>query len=120
MKHIKLFMIVCVLSIFATLAVLNIYNQYKNADLLLDNNIETLTEQESNNSGSGKFYYEHLEGRPKECTLYKHYKYDGSFSISESKATMSGDIEVVKVLGIKETCPRNGSGCTAYSCTLTD
>lgn len=41
-------------------------------------------------------------------------------SISESKATMSGDIEVVKVLGIKETCPRNGSGCTAYSCTLTD
>ena len=48
MKHIKLVMIVCVLSIFATLAVLNIYNQYKNADLLLDNNIETLTEQESN------------------------------------------------------------------------
>ncbi len=118
MTKIKVLGISCAIGICTVLVGENIYNQYKNASILFET--ESLSNQESNNSGSGKFYYEHLEGRPKECLLYKHFKLDGSFTVNESSATMAGDVEVKQVKGIKETCPRKGSGCTVYSCTLTD
>ena len=118
MMKIKILVMSTFIGISAILVVENIYNQNKNASLLYK--VESITNQESNNSGSGIFYYEHLEGRPKECLLYKHIKIDGSVTINASDAKMDGDVEIKQLKGIKETCPRNGTGCTVYSCTLTD
>ena len=74
----------------------------------------------SNNSGTGNmYYYSHLEGRPKPCTLYKAVSANGSISFS-SENTFGVGYTVTTVQGIYETCPQSGDGCTVYSCHVTD
>lgn len=77
-------------------------------------------DQESNNSGSGIFFYEHLEGRPKECPLYRNVHVDGAVTITEG--TMSGAIgwSSTSIKGTKETCPKKGKGCTLFTCRSTN
>ena len=73
----------------------------------------------SNNSGVGnKYYYEHLQGRPKPCTLYKAVSANGSVSFS-SENTFGAGYTVTTLQGMSESCPKSGKGCTVYSCHVT-
>lgn len=75
---------------------------------------------ESNNEGSGPFFYKHLLGKPKICTLYRNEHITGKIIYSEQE--MSGDLGWTssKVPGLVEKCPDKGNGCTAYSCMQTN
>lgn len=72
---------------------------------------------ESNNKGKGKYFYKHLQGAPKECTLYKYIKGDTILTLGERCKELKemGYIET-RTTGIVELCPNKGNGCTAYSC----
>lgn len=83
-------------------------------------NGEQSTDQESNNHGSGKFFYEHLQGSPKYCTLYRNVHANGTIVYTDKKGELSGDWVSSEVEGLKERCPDKGSGCTAYSCQVTN
>jgi hypothetical protein len=75
----------------------------------------------SNNSGTGNmYYYEHKLGEPKECTLFKYVNINGSAEYSEKELTLDGNWTRFTVSGMKETCPKNGNGCTVYSCHVTN
>jgi hypothetical protein len=77
--------------------------------------------QESNNHGSGKFFYEHLSGRPDRCTLYRYIGAGVSFTSTDDKLGANGQYTKTTVSGVEETCPgKNGNGCTVYSCQQTD
>lgn len=77
-------------------------------------------DQESNNDGFGQFYYKHLQGRPDECTLYRHVHINGNIVYSDDGSSLGADWETKKVKGVKEICPDKGSGCTVYSCQITN
>lgn len=51
-----------------------------NKQMILSN-LDALAEQESNNEGSGKFFYKYLLGQPKDCIMYKHVKVDGNILV---------------------------------------
>lgn len=76
--------------------------------------------QESNNQGSGMFFYEHLLGKPDECTLYKHVKANGEVKVSETELNLGTEWTVTSLTGLKEKCPKSGGGCTVYSCRETN
>ena len=91
------------------------------SDLALAN-IEALADDEgSNNNGGNPFYYEHLLGQPKECTLYKYFNGNGSVHYDESgELELGAGWTVINVKGVKELCPKSGNGCTVYSCQETN
>lgn len=91
----------------------NIQSSLKDIEALADDS------QESNNQGSGKFYYEHLLGKPKDCQQYKHVKIDGSVKITEDGGSLGAEWTATPISGIKELCPSSGKGCTVYSCAST-
>lgn len=76
--------------------------------------------QESNNNGSGLFFYEHLQGSPQECTLYRNVNINGQIEISSSSRDGEIGWTSIKISGIKELCPKKGEGCTVYSCRQTN
>ena len=84
---------------------------------LLLSNIEALA---SNNNGEGnKFYYEHKEGNPEFCTLNKVFDASGNLKYSgEGDFSIEGTVGWTKTTaeGLRDKCPKSGSGCTAYSC----
>ena len=102
----------------------------KTTQALLSVNIEALTNNEneetsnnegSNNKGDGsKFYYEHLQGKPKTCILFRNVSLNGEISFSSEKQTGTLGYTSVKVEGIMEICDKGGSGCTAYTCQTTN
>lgn len=74
----------------------------------------------SNNSGSGNLYhYEHLSGRPQNCTLYKGIDMHGTVRYSSTDSGFGSGWTVTQVKGTVEDCPNKGSGCTVYSCHVT-
>jgi len=74
-----------------------------------------------NNEGTGNiYYYQHLLGQPKECTLYKGVDINGKIVYSENEGGFGVGWTVIKISGIKETCPKSGGGCTVYSCQTTN
>lgn len=73
----------------------------------------------NNNGGSNQYYYEHLLGRPKNCTLYKGVNTNGTVTYSSSSTSFGGGWTVSQVKGTVENCPNNGNGCTVYSCHVT-
>lgn len=75
---------------------------------------------ESNNNGGNPFFYEHLKGRPDECTLYKYVSVNGDVHITEDKNADFGiGYTKEKITGLYELCPNDGNGCTVYSCRQT-
>lgn len=85
--------------------------------------IDALSEnggQESNNEGSGMFFYQHLEGKPNKCTLYMHVSAAGVVVYSTDEASLGVNWTVNKTTGLEESCPKGGTGCTAYSCQKTN
>ena len=110
--------------------VLGFITYNKTTQALLSVNIEALTNNEneetsnnegSNNKGDGsKFYYEHLQGKPKTCILFRNVSLNGEISFSSEKQTGTLGYTSVKVEGIMEICDKGGSGCTAYSCQTTN
>jgi hypothetical protein len=105
----------------ALVATINVgLNLHKNSVLspTFLSKIEAIT-QESNNSGSGIYFYQHKLGEPKECTLYKHVHVNGSVQYGTSASVGAGWTSV-EVEGIKELCPKDGNGCTVYSCHVTN
>ena len=121
----KIFSGALLLAIAATAAFNVNFNMNKSDKLssLALANIEALAQSESNNAGNGnKFYYTHLKGKSKECTLYSAFDANGNFKWSgedKSFATSMG-WKYSSEKGLKETCPNNGDGCTAYSCQKTN
>jgi ABC-type antimicrobial peptide transport system permease subunit len=104
-------------------AIINVgLNLHKNSVLsalfLSKSNVEAIT-QESNNSGSGIYFYQHRLGKPDDCILYKHVHINGNIEYSTSNISNGIGWTVVQVEGIKELCPKNGNGCTVYSCHVT-
>lgn len=77
-------------------------------------------DQESNNHGSGKFFYEHKLGSPKSCKLYRHVSAYGTVEYSTDKSGFEIGWTSTPVDGVKELCPDNGSGCTVYTCQKTN
>lgn len=77
-------------------------------------------DQESNNHGSGKFFYEHLQGRPDDCTLYRYINMNGQIIYSKDKLSLGAEWKSSKGKGLKENCPKDGNGCTAYTCQATN
>ena len=77
-------------------------------------------DQESNDEGSGMFFYKHRTGKPDYCTLYRHTHIDGTVQYSESSTSLGANWTRSKVGGLKEKCPKEGNGCTAYSCRQTN
>lgn len=85
--------------------------------------IDALSEnggQESNNEGSGQFFYKHLEGSPVFCTLYRYIHTNGTVVHSETEKSLGVGWTSSKVEGLKEKCPIKGNGCTVYSCQTTN
>lgn len=74
----------------------------------------------SNNEGSGKFFYKHLQGDPKTCTLYKYISINGDVSYSTEDEGLGFEYIKIQVQGMYEDCPDKGSGCTVYSCQETN
>lgn len=75
---------------------------------------------ESNNAGNGNpFYYTHLLGDPKECSLYKNVHINGTIEYTESSVALGTEWTSTPVKGIKELCPKSGNGCQVYSCRIT-
>ena len=83
-------------------------------------NINDENNQESNNNGSGIFFYEHRLGVPKTCVLYRNVNVTGYTEISTSSRQGEVGWTSIKIEGIKETCPSKGEGCTVYTCTTTN
>ena len=92
----KFIFILC--AAFLTFAlVLGFITYNKTTQALLSVNIEALTNNEneetsnnegSNNKGDGsKFYYEHLQGKPKTCILFRNVSLNGEISFSSEKQT---------------------------------
>lgn len=81
----------------------------------------TFTENgDSNNEGSGMFFYKHLLGHPKTCTLYKYISINGDVSYSTEDGDLGINYTKIQVQGMYEECPDKGSGCTVYSCQETN
>lgn len=77
--------------------------------------------QESNNHGSGKFFYEHLSGRPDRCKLYRYIGAGVSFTSTDDKLGTNGQYTKNTVSGVEEICPgKNGNRCTVYGCQQTN
>lgn len=75
---------------------------------------------ESNNNGGNPFFYEHLKGRPKTCTLYKYIGVNGDVIIStEDKGELGFEYTKISIQGMYDSCPDKGEGCTVYSCRQT-
>ena len=75
----------------------------------------------SNNSGSGNiYYYKHLLGAPKSCTLYKAVNSNGQIDYSGDGVGYGVGWTVTKVSGTEESCPKSGGGCTVFSCHVTN
>lgn len=74
---------------------------------------------ESNNHGSGMFFYEHLKGKPEVCTLYRNVHVDGKVEISSTDRGGEVNWSSSRVEGMRERCPKDGNGCTVYSCRQT-
>lgn len=109
----KFIFILC--AAFLTFAlVLGFITYNKTTQALLSVNIEALTNNEneetsnnegSNNKGDGsKFYYEHLQGKPKTCILFRNVSLNGEISFSSEKQTGTLGYTSVKVEGIMENC----------------
>lgn len=77
-------------------------------------------DQESNNEGSGIFFYEHREGKPAKCRIYRHVHISGSVQYSEDGSSLGLGWKATQVTGLIETCPKDGDGCTVYSCQTTN
>jgi hypothetical protein len=76
----------------------------------------------NNSNWGGLFHYPDKGGNPKECTLYIMVDAGGQIiSQSTNKITANIGYTVRKTKGMKETCPFDtGTGCTVYSCQLTN
>ncbi len=124
-KNMKKMKMTIATAIFCSTALAG-YTAYEQATMtdverMIQANIEALTEDdESNNDGSGKFFYEHLSGSPKSCTLYKYMDAEGNYHVSSSSGSAGVSYEKIQVSGIEETCPDEGEGCTVYSCQETN
>lgn len=115
---------------FTLVLSLVIANGFVGADLVIGNknfsSLFTLSnafadDTESNNNGSGMYFYEdRASDGAKTCTLYAAYNASGSLLYTSTKSiSASGGITVAKVSGLYETCPKTGKGCTVYSCHQT-
>ena len=75
----------------------------------------------NNSNWGGLFHYPDKGGKPKQCTLYIEVDAGGQIvSQSTSQITANFGCTVRQTQGMKETCPKNGSGCTVYSCQKTN
>jgi hypothetical protein len=75
----------------------------------------------NNSNWGGLFHYPTKGGNPKECTLYIEVDAGGRIvSQSTFEITANFGCTVRQTQGMKETCPKNGSGCTVYSCQKTN
>jgi hypothetical protein len=76
----------------------------------------------NNSNWGGLFHYPTKGGNPKECTLYIEVDAGGRIvSQSTFEITANFGYTVRKTKGMKETCPFDtGTGCTVYSCQLTN
>lgn len=73
--------------------------------------------QESNNHGSGKFFYEHRRGHPEDCTIFRYYSLSGTFfDTTKEDPNLEASFRKIVIKGIYELCPDEGNGCTVYSC----
>lgn len=110
---------------------LGVVTYNRTTQVLLSANIEALTKNEdggktdkeetSNNEGDGTiFHYDHLLGHPQPCVMYRNVGINGKVAYSNEKLSGSLGWTSVKVTGIIETCPKKGSGCTVYSCQMTN
>lgn len=92
------------------------------ANDLMETTLVTFSEdtgggQESNNHGSGMFFYEHLRGTPEGCTLYKYRAIDGSIHNSPEEALKIGaSYTMITIEGAQDLCKKEGNGCTLYTC----
>ena len=77
-------------------------------------------DQESNDHGSGKIFYETLRGKPDNCILYRNVHISGRIVYTEKEASLGGDWVSSKTEGMRDKCPRDGNGCTAYTCQTTN
>lgn len=85
--------------------------------------IDALSEsggQESNNEGSGIFFYQKLTGDPDFCTLFRYKHLNGEIINSETVLSLDAEWTFSQVEGVKEKCPKKGDGCTVYSCQTTN
>lgn len=77
-------------------------------------------DQESNEHGSGQFFYEDRKGKPDFCTLFRYIHINGQIVNAEKEQSLSAEWTLIKVEGLKDKCPKEGNGCTAYSCQSTN
>lgn len=74
----------------------------------------------SNNSGgSNIYYYNHLKGKPDTCKLYGYKNNRGEITYSKTEMGVGWTKTGSDIQGMYENCPKEGSGCTVYSCHLT-
>lgn len=116
MKKIITLIVTITLATFIMMKAENTLNVNKQMIL---SNLDALAEQESNNEGSGKFFYKHLLGQPKDCIMYKHVKVDGSVKYTGEEVDLGAEWSVSRIDGVKEKCPKKGDGCTVYECSST-
>lgn len=89
-------------------------------DALSENGNGESGDQESNNNGSGKFYYEHLKGRPDDCKLFRHVNANGNIAYTTDGKGFEVGWTTTQIIGVMELCPHSGGGCTVYSCQTTN
>ena len=74
----------------------------------------------NNHNGGNIHVYCDKKGDPKKCVLYKHIDTSGAIEWSESdKLGGTFTYTGIKQDGVRESCPKNGIGCTVYSCHAT-
>lgn len=72
--------------------------------------------QESNEQGSGKFFFESLTPDVKDCPLYKYVSIHGGGSFVSTDPNIDGSYTKIEVRGAENICRESGSGCTLFTC----
>ncbi len=126
MKHFMKWMATAIVAGTVALVNVKVVLDANRTNDLVETTLETFGQntgggQESNNHGSGKFYYEHLRGRPEKCTIYRHVAANGTIIDTTDKNFNPGfNFTSYKIEGMMEVCPDDGNGCTVYSCQQTN
>ena len=121
MKHYMKWMATAIVAGAVALVNVKVVLDANRTNDLVETTLETFGQntgggQESNNHGSGKFYYEHKLGDPHTCTLTKYINVHGEIVDPGSGVSIDGSYTLINVQGMYEACPHKGNGCTVYSC----
>ena len=122
MKHYMKWMAAAIVAGAVALVNVKVVLDANRTNDLVETTLETFGQntgggQESNNHGSGKFYYEHLIGTPEDCKLYQYRAIDGSMHNTPEEALKIGaSYTKITISGAEDLCKEDGNGCTLYTC----